>query len=221
MKLRKPNGLKMQTRHTFIHRTKPSELEHSGLSQVLCKTCSSWCFCIVHTFIDSRFMFFEVCMFPVLHWTVRIPVERRSTRSIKVAKKPKPKLKKPKVVAKKPKLVKKTKAKVKAKVKAKAAVETVPRMYESYCSRDLCSMSSRHGSDRQIAPPASPWLKWLQTPNKRRSGCLKLSSGKQQTNLETICWCDATIRCTSDSRGSVWRQHILHVSSSNELTAAA
>lgn len=66
-------------------------------------------------------------MFPIMHKTVCTLVERRSTRSVKVAKKPKKILKKPKLISKKPKVVQKAKPAVKHSVSR--SVETVPRMY--------------------------------------------------------------------------------------------
>lgn len=56
-------------------------------------------------------------------------VERRTTRSVKVAKKPRTIQKNPKLIAKKPKVVKKAKAQVKQRVSLSVAMETVPRMY--------------------------------------------------------------------------------------------
>lgn len=57
-------------------------------------------------------------------------VERRTTRSVKVAKKkPRTIQKNPKLIAKKPKVVKKAKAQVKQRVSPSVAMETVPRMY--------------------------------------------------------------------------------------------
>ena len=66
-------------------------------------------------------------MFPVTHKTVCTLVERRPTRSAKVAKKPKKILKKPKLILKKPKVVQKAKPPVRHSVSR--SVETVPRMY--------------------------------------------------------------------------------------------
>lgn len=57
-------------------------------------------------------------------------VERRTTRSVKVAKKkPRTIQKNHKLIAKKPKVVKKAKAQVKQRVSPSVAMETVPRMY--------------------------------------------------------------------------------------------
>lgn len=67
-------------------------------------------------------------MFPTVHNTVCIFVERRSIRSVKVAKKPKMVLKKPKVITKKPNIVKKDKPQVKKSVNQSETKETVPRM---------------------------------------------------------------------------------------------
>lgn len=83
---------------------------------------SSWCTGLI-------LVFFKVCTFPAMHKTVCTFVERRSTRSIKVAKKPKTILKKPKLITKKTKVVKKTKPQVKPSVSQSEAAERVPRMY--------------------------------------------------------------------------------------------
>lgn len=60
---------------------------------------------------------------------VCIFVERRSTRSVKVTKRPKTIQKKPKLVTRKPKVVKKAKPQVKQSVSQSVATETAPRMY--------------------------------------------------------------------------------------------
>lgn len=60
---------------------------------------------------------------------VCIFVEPRSTRSVKVAKRPKTVQKRLKLVTRKPEVVKKAKPQVKKSVGQSVAPETVPRMY--------------------------------------------------------------------------------------------
>ncbi len=77
---------------------------------------------------------------------VCIFVERRSIRSVKVAKKPqKAQKKKPKLISKKLKVVKKSKPQVKQRASQSVATETVPRMYDD--QPRSYSMSIRQGSD--------------------------------------------------------------------------
>lgn len=62
-------------------------------------------------------------------------VERRSTRSVKVAKRPKIIRKKEKLITNKPKVLKKSKTQVKQRVSQSVATEALPRTYGISCDR--------------------------------------------------------------------------------------
>ncbi|XP_054872359.1 probable carboxypeptidase X1 isoform X1 [Amphiprion ocellaris] len=98
---------------------------------------------------------------------------RRSTRSIKVAKKPKTVLKKPKVIAKKPKVAKKQKPQVKKKL----ATETVPQC-------PPLGLESLKVKDNQLR--ASSFKRRGLGPHRGR---LNIQSGTQDGDIYDGAWC--------------------------------
>ncbi|XP_074505132.1 putative carboxypeptidase X1 isoform X2 [Sebastes fasciatus] len=106
-----------------------------------------------------------------------LELERRSTRSIKVAKKPKTILKKPKLITKKTKVVKKTKPQVKPSVSQSEAAERVPQC-------PPLGLESLKVKDNQLRASSS----------KRRGlgahrGRLNIQSGIEDGDIYDGGWC--------------------------------
>lgn len=82
---------------------------------------------------------------PVVYQMVCFFIAKRSTRGIKVAKKPKTVLKKPKVIGKKPNAAERAKPQVKKRVSPSVATETAPRMYWGLAPKYTVCPSDRFG----------------------------------------------------------------------------
>lgn len=82
---------------------------------------------------------------PVVYQMVCFFIAKRSTRGIKVAKKPKTVLKKPKVIGKKPNAAERAKPQVKKRVSQSVAIETAPRMYRGLAPKYTVCPSDRFG----------------------------------------------------------------------------
>ncbi|XP_027133539.1 probable carboxypeptidase X1 isoform X1 [Larimichthys crocea] len=106
-----------------------------------------------------------------------LELERRSTRSIKVAKKLKTIQKKPKLIAKKPKVVKKAKPKAKQSVRQSVATETVPQC-------PPLGLESLKVKDNQLR--ASSYKRRGLGPHRGR---LNIQSGIEDGDIYDGAWC--------------------------------
>ncbi|XP_049898775.1 probable carboxypeptidase X1 isoform X2 [Epinephelus moara] len=144
-----------------------------------------------------------------------LELARRSTRSVKVAKKPKTILKKPKLVIKKPKVVKKAKPKVKPSVSPSVATETVPQC-------PPLGLESLRVKDTQLR--ASSYKRRGLGPHRGR---LNIQSGIEDGDIYDGGWC-AQYRDTKQwlevdarrltrftgvilqGRSSIWSWNVVH-----------